>query len=502
MPAEGTLATRTIGRYALYDEVAAGGMATVHLGRLLGPAGFARTVAIKRLHPQFAKDPEFVSMFLDEARVAARIRHPNVASTLDVVARNGELFLVMEYIHGESFARLQREVAKRDAYIPVEMVVSVMHGVLQGLHAAHEARSESGEPMTVVHRDVSPQNIMLGIDGVARVLDFGVAKAIGRAQTTRDGQLKGKTAYMAPEQLRGRGVDRRTDIYSAGVVLWEALAGVRLFHADSPGETMARVLEMPVEPPSHRAEERHDRIPLPLDAVALRALSREPGERYATALEMAMALEQAGVPIPNAREVSDCIRATVGDALTERANRVHEIESAGASAERSGVHPADAAGPLHPEVSSISVESSGGILPSRRAPTRWSLFAVGAAVPLALGVLIYFRRTPLPPSFPTAGAPADPPSVATAPLPPHSASATTDPPSASPPPLVPSEVTALPAPDDVSSAKPPRPHPERPRRPRSWSSPPKATVGGSTASCNPPYTVDADGVHIPKPGCD
>src|SRR5262245_17863962 len=131
---------RVVGRYALHDEIAAGGMATVHVGRLLGHVGFSRTVAIKRLHPQFAKDPEFASMFLDEARPAARIRHPNVASTLDVVAQKGELFLVIEYIHGESLARVLREVARRDEYLPVGIAVAIVHGALQGLHAAHEAR--------------------------------------------------------------------------------------------------------------------------------------------------------------------------------------------------------------------------------------------------------------------------------------------------------------------------------------------------------------------------
>src|SRR5450432_3116813 len=183
---------RVIGRYALYGKLAAGGMATVHFGRLLGPAGFSRTVAIKRLHPQFAKDPEFVAMFLDEARLAARIHHPNVIATLDVVALEGELFLVLEYVQGESFASLLRAARDRRTPVPLPVVSAVMTGVLHGLHAAHEAKNERGEPLRLVHRDVSPHNVLVGADGVPRVLDFGIAKAAGRLQTTREGHLKGK----------------------------------------------------------------------------------------------------------------------------------------------------------------------------------------------------------------------------------------------------------------------------------------------------------------------
>src|SRR5262245_3092434 len=179
---------RVVGRYALYGEIASGGMATVHFERLLGPVGFSRTVAIKRLHPQFAKDPEFVSMFLDEARLAARIRHPNVVATLDVVATKGELFLVMEYVQGESLSRLARAVMARGENLPPRIVASIMCGVLHGLHAAHEARDQRGEPLGIVHRDVSPQNVLVGIDGTARVVDFGVAKASGRHQSTRKGK--------------------------------------------------------------------------------------------------------------------------------------------------------------------------------------------------------------------------------------------------------------------------------------------------------------------------
>src|SRR5690349_8197951 len=168
---------RVVGRYALYGKLATGGMATVHFGRLLGPVGFSRTVAIKRLHPEFAKDPEFVAMFLDEARLAARIQHPNVVATLAVVAMAEELFLVMDYVRGESFSRVLRTARRKGLELPEGFIGSVVAGMLHGLHAAHEATDERGEPLQVVHRDVSPQNVLVGVDGVPRVLDFGVAKA-------------------------------------------------------------------------------------------------------------------------------------------------------------------------------------------------------------------------------------------------------------------------------------------------------------------------------------
>jgi len=162
--------------------LASGGMATVHLGRLIGPAGFSRTVAIKRLHDQFASDPQFVSGLLDEARLTARIRHPNVVPTLDVVATGEQVLLVLEYVQGESLSRLLASSNERGERVPLPIVVSIIAGVLHGLQAAHEATSDKGEPLHIVHRDVSPQNVMVGVDGVARVLDFGVAKAVGRLQ--------------------------------------------------------------------------------------------------------------------------------------------------------------------------------------------------------------------------------------------------------------------------------------------------------------------------------
>src|SRR5580658_7037504 len=297
-------------------------MASVHLGRLIGPVGFARTVAIKRMHPQFAEDPEFVSMFLDEARLAARIRHPNVVSTLDVVALTGELFLVMDYVPGESLARLVRGAILRGERIPPSIVATIMVGVLHGLHAAHEARNDRGEPLEVVHRDVSPQNILVGVDGVSRVLDFGVAKAVGRLQTTRDGQLKGKLAYMAPEQLKGR-TTRLTDVYAASVVRWEALTNKRAFQGENEAQMVDLLLGGCNEPPSKYAEG----VPPALDAAAMRGLSVDPGGRFQTAREMACALEDA-LPPAAASKIGDWVERAAKGTLDERSARIARIESA------------------------------------------------------------------------------------------------------------------------------------------------------------------------------
>jgi serine/threonine protein kinase len=312
---------RVLERYALYDEIAAGGMATVHLGRLLGPVGFSRTIAIKRLHPQYAKDHEFVAMFLDEARLASRIRHPNVVSTIDVVAKEGELFLVMEYVMGESLSRLMSGVRVSKATVPLNVASGIAFGFLNGLHAAHEAKDERGVALGIVHRDVSPQNVLVGTDGVARALDFGVAKAVTQVHSTRDGQLKGKLAYMAPEQLEGRS-SRAVDIYAASVVLWETLTAKRLFHGDSERAILAKVLVGAKDPPSAHNPE----VPPELDAVIMRGLAIDPADRYPTALEMARAIAKI-VPIAPPIDIGEWVERTAGVAIAQRMEMVARIEA-------------------------------------------------------------------------------------------------------------------------------------------------------------------------------
>jgi serine/threonine-protein kinase len=378
--------TRIVGRYVLHDEIASGGMATVHYGRLIGPVGFARTVAIKRLHDHYAKDPDFVSMFLDEARIAARIVHPNVVQIHDVVMLENELFLVMDYVHGESLARISRALRRDRERIPLDVVSAIVCGALHGLHAAHEAKSDEGEPLRIVHRDVSPENTLIGADGVARVLDFGVAKAVGRAQTTRDGQVKGKLGYMAIEQLRGGEVDRRTDVYAAGVVLWEALTLERLFLADNEGMTVTNVLERKVQPPGSISPD----IPKALDGLVLKALDRNPRRRFDSAREMALALEEI-VPVASASRVATWMEGAVGDHLLERSRVVARIEANAGSLETTRQATPESNDAMPSQISSVSVETTPMSVDRARGTRRWLAFAIPAIVLVPIIVTFALR---------------------------------------------------------------------------------------------------------------
>lgn len=312
-----------IGRYALFGQFASGGMATVHLGRLDGAGGFSRVVAIKRLLPQLVKNLEFTEMLMKEARLAARVRHPNVIPMLDVVASKGDVLLVMEYVHGEALSALCRTQARqRKAPFPVDIAVSVMHDTLQGLHAVHEASDERGRPLGLVHRDVSPQNVMVGVEGVARVFDFGVAKALEHVEETIPNRLKGKTGYMSPEQIRGERLTRRSDVFCAGIVLWELLTLRRLFSGTTDAERMDKIISGRYPRPSlYRPV-----LPPELDAVVMCALSVDAEHRYETALDFAEALEKAAAGA-SARTVADWVMGLAEGPLAERAKMVGQVES-------------------------------------------------------------------------------------------------------------------------------------------------------------------------------
>jgi serine/threonine-protein kinase len=317
----------------MYDEIASGGMASVHFGRLRGAVGFSRTVAIKYLHPHFSRDAEFISMFLDEARLVSRIQHPNVAAPLDVVLleESEEIFLVMEYIHGETLARMLKGALAMNVAVPPAISAGIMSGALHGLHAAHEAMDELGSPLNIVHRDVSPHNIMVGIDGVPRVLDFGVAKAVSRSQSTRQGQLKGKVSYMAPEQMGAGPIDRRADIFAAGIVFWEALTLRRLFEADDPTGAIAKVLMAPIDRPSAS----NPKISPGLDRVVLKALDRNVSLRFQTAREFAEAIEEE-IAVSTARKVGEWVVYLGGEGLAKNSEKLSAIESSSFEADPSG----------------------------------------------------------------------------------------------------------------------------------------------------------------------
>lgn len=314
---------RQVGRCELFVEIAHGGMATVHLGRWLGAGGFVKTVAVKALHRQYARDPEFVRMFLDEARVVARIRHPNVMPIIDLVDDGGDLFIVMEYVHGVTLAHLLRQMQRRNEKIPIGIALRIMSGVLHGLHAAHEAKDATGQPMNIIHRDISPENIMVGADGYARLIDFGIASALGRATVTQDGQVKGKPSYLAPEQVMGETLDRRTDIYAASVVLWQALTGRRLFKAENMAAMSLKIIKGNCPPPS----KLRDGITRELDAIVLRGMAGPPKDRFEDAELMAEAIEKAA-SLSSHREVGQWVKAVASSRLERSQTVLEAVEAA------------------------------------------------------------------------------------------------------------------------------------------------------------------------------
>jgi serine/threonine-protein kinase len=258
-------------------------MANLYLGKFAGPDGFEKLVAIKIIHDHLTSNPDFVKMFVDEARLVSRISHPNVAQIIELGRIGRTYFIAMEYVEGESVGAILR----RDRP-PVEVACRIVADAAAGLHAAHELRSAEGELFNVVHRDVSPQNILVAYGGATKVVDFGVAQARGMLHTTKDGALRGKFGYMAPEQAQSRPVDRRADIYVLGIVLYELTTRRKLFKAESDSESLRKVLENEVTPPSQVVKD----YPPALEQIVLRALQPSPDHRFQTGQEMQEAIEK------------------------------------------------------------------------------------------------------------------------------------------------------------------------------------------------------------------
>ncbi len=279
--------TYFLGRYRVVDEIGIGGMASVHLARMDGPGGFQKWVAIKKIHPHLVEDESFVQMFLDEARVAARISHPNVATVFDLGKHDDTYWIAMEYLHGEPLREVMRRTEELGTAMPPEIACRVIADAAEGLHSAHELLGKNGEKLGLVHRDVTPHNLFVTYDGVTKVVDFGIAKFASRMSHTRAGTLKGKLAYMSPEQVHGEGIDRRTDIFALGVVLWELTTGQRLFRMESDLDTLAKVQECNVLRPSTLIRG----YPVDLEKIVMKALAKNRGERFKTARELSRALQ-------------------------------------------------------------------------------------------------------------------------------------------------------------------------------------------------------------------
>ena len=468
------------GRYLVFAPFARGGMASVHLGRLLGAAGFSRLVAIKKPHANSALADAYERMLLDEARLTSRIRHPNVVEAVDIVRQSGSLFLVMEYVHGVSLASLIGAAIRAGRAIPHDILSAILIDFLRGLHAAHEAKAEDGTPLGIVHRDVSPQNILVGADGVSRVLDFGVAKAIRKDHLSTQGELKGKLAYMSPEQVRGHGVTRQSDLFVTGIVLWEALAGQRLYAQEDVPAMLLGILSRTPEPPSTHAPD----VPRALDALVGRALAQQPRARFASAEEMAFELASA-CPPASAEDVARFVEYMAGDELAARTEMVRAVESyewpdTDGSLSIRRVR-------LDPEARSRRVR--GRILAVAFALTCLCLLA-SAIVSARAYVDPHANEDPFP--YPTAD-PHPESSATSAPSPTHATARLTDFPTA--PVTLPEPVLEL---DEQAARRAgARPKPGA----RQASEAPPAARRPATTACEPPYTMDERGKKHYKPEC-
>jgi len=279
---------RLLGRYELVYEIGVGGMAAVYLSRARGPGGFSKWLALKRIHPHLAKDRRFIDMFLDEARIAAMLQHPNVAQVLDLGEDEGEYFIAMEYLHGEHLGAVSVRAMRELGQLPLSIAASIVMDAAEGLHHAHEAKDKNGQALALVHRDVSPQNVFVTYDGQVKLTDFGIAKAANRITHTDTGGTKGKVSYMAPEQALGRPLDRRTDVFALGIVLWEITTGRRLFRAETDAQTLMRITSGRVPTPSSVMAD----YPPELEQIVMRALEIRAERRYPSAAVMARDLER------------------------------------------------------------------------------------------------------------------------------------------------------------------------------------------------------------------
>ncbi|MBW2522553.1 MAG: protein kinase [Deltaproteobacteria bacterium] len=481
-----------LGRYELLGLIATGGMGKVYLARSVGEGGFEREVALKVMHEHLLYEPDFIAMFLDEARLAASIRHPNVVPTLDIEKTATSLFLVMELVEGLTASSLLKQLRRRTradgrpppsadhgisdgaavspaaTALPPPIAGRIVVDALGGLHAAHELVDRTGQPLQLVHRDVSPGNVLIGTDGIARITDFGVARAETRLTSTMGGQVKGKLPYMPPEQIMADRVDRRADVYSAAVVLWELLAGRRLFDADQQGALIRSVLQGAVSGPRGIIPS----VPAALDAVCLQALATDPTQRFATAEQFAEALDEAltreGSHLASAREVAAYVSG-FGTNLSS----LHDARRAAPRSSSSGLEiPLPTATDSAPSIGSISVPTLSSAGPTRTAavvstvsdrPAPRGLSALawmagGAGLALVAGLLgavaVFSTGAGAETGSESAAPAAQPPAVP------------------APPPSAPSRRTSLPkeAPTAVPSASPSAeaedPEPTRsPRRP-------------------------------------
>jgi serine/threonine-protein kinase len=455
------------GRYELLVEIGRGGMAELFLARLTARGGFEKLVAIKRILPHLSLDERFVAMFLNEGKIAARLAHPNVCQVFELGDVDGELFLAMEYLEGVSLDELTAALPP-DPVLRVRLAANVIVQACEGLHYAHELRDALGAPTPVVHRDISPHNLFVTVEGVCKLLDFGVSKVVTDADQTRSGLIKGKLTYMPPEQVRSEAIDARVDVFAMGVVLWELLAGERLFLRDSDFLILKAIMEDPT--PSVRT--RQPALSDELDAVLMRALERDRAQRTPTIRALADQLLHAAAPfggLLSPGELAAIVRAQCSAKLADRSRLL-------ALREATRVEPPPAAA-FQPEPSvTHSVQLRGGSisLKSRPPRRRWLPFAaVGAAVAIAGGVVLAMRA-PAPEVSPPAPAPS---------------------PVASAPPIDAAEVRVDAAPPEEIEMQPPVDTAPAPR-PKPRPAPAPSEPGFYSVDSDPYATIYIDGKRI------
>ncbi|HYH98705.1 serine/threonine-protein kinase [Hyalangium sp.] len=317
----------TVGRYSLLARLAIGGMAEIWLARQAGPKGFEKFVVIKRILDGLGTDPEFVGMFLDEARIAAQLNHPHIVQIFDLGEEAGAFYIAMEYLPGENLAAIARAGSRQGKALPIPLAVRIIANAAEGLAYAHAKTGADGVLLGIVHRDVSPQNILVTYDGLVKVVDFGIAKAASRESQTMAGQVKGKTAYMSPEQARGQTLDARSDIFALGIILFELVTGSRLFQFPDPLTALKVVAS---DDPIPLAHERSPDVPEALSRIIARALARDPAQRYPTARHFQNALEEwlrTQQDVPGSAELGQYMSERFSARIQERARLLDAARS-------------------------------------------------------------------------------------------------------------------------------------------------------------------------------